>query len=65
MIFNYFFFFPLTLTYYYLITMSFSKKNSTVFLFTLFALLLTFMGDFVTAAPIGSIDSNEATLTCK
>jgi hypothetical protein len=23
------------------------------------------MGDFVTAAPIGSIDGNGATLTCK
>lgn len=42
-----------------------SKKNSTLFLFALLALLVTFMGDFVTAAPIGSIDDSSATITCK
>lgn len=42
-----------------------SKKNSTIFLFTLLSLLVTFMGDFVTAAPIGSIDDDSATIMCK
>lgn len=42
-----------------------SKRNSTLFLFALLAVLVTFMGDFVTAAPIGNIDDSSATLTCK
>ncbi|GAA5816242.1 hypothetical protein MFLAVUS_009768 [Mucor flavus] len=40
-----------------------SKKNSTLFLFALLAVLVAFMGDFVTAAPIGNIDDSSATLT--
>lgn len=42
-----------------------SKKNTTLFFYALFALLVTFMGDFVTAAPIGSIDDGSATIVCK
>jgi hypothetical protein len=45
--------------------MSISKKNTTLFLYALFALLVTFMGDFVTAAPIGSIGDGSATIVCK
>ncbi|KAI7904463.1 uncharacterized protein BX663DRAFT_535859 [Cokeromyces recurvatus] len=41
----------------------FNKKNKTLFLYTLLSLLVTFMGDFVTAAPIGDIGSNSATIT--
>lgn len=45
--------------------MSLSKKNTTLFLYALFALLVTFMGDFVNAAPLGSIDDGSATLVCR
>lgn len=45
--------------------MSVSRKNTALFLYALFAVLLTFMGDFVNAAPIGSIDDGSATIVCK
>lgn len=45
--------------------MSISKKNSTLYLYALFALLITCMSNIVNAAPIGSIDGNSATLVCK
>ncbi|KAG2196159.1 hypothetical protein INT46_007811 [Mucor plumbeus] len=42
--------------------MALSKKNSTLFIYALLALLVTFMGDFVTAAPIGDVSENGATI---
>lgn len=45
--------------------MSLSKKNSALFIYTLLALLVTFMGDFVTAAPIGDVSDSSATIMCK
>lgn len=45
--------------------MALSKKNSTLFIYALLALLVTFMGDFVTAAPISDVSDSGATITCK
>ena len=42
-----------------------SKRNKTLYLFLLLSILGTYLGDFVTAAPIISGDGNSATLTCK
>ncbi|KAG1137227.1 hypothetical protein G6F37_011346 [Rhizopus arrhizus] len=40
-----------------------SKRNKTLYLFLLLSILGTYLGDFVTAAPIISGDGNSATLT--
>ncbi|KAI8067637.1 uncharacterized protein B0P05DRAFT_552337 [Gilbertella persicaria] len=40
-----------------------TKRNTTTFLFTLISLMVTLMGDFVTAAPVTSVDGNSATFT--
>lgn len=56
-----FFFLLFLFLSYFIYQMSCYKKNSTLFLYALFALLMT----MVNAAPLGSIDDGSATLVCK